>query len=122
MPRNSQCHMTAINATFDLSTNGSIHLPILPSAARIARFCRERRIHRLSLFGSAARGDFVPRQSDVDLLVEYMPGCHPGIGHFKNADDLSEMFGVRVDLNTPAMLGRFLHSVSKEASIIYDDA
>ncbi len=33
----------------------------------------------MSLFGSAAREDFDPARSDVDLLVEYEKGRHPGL-------------------------------------------
>ncbi len=101
---------------------GAGTLPVVPAPERIARFCRDRNIRRLSLFGSAARGNFAAGRSDVDLLVEYRPGCHPGIGHFANADDLAGLFGVRVDLSTPAMLGRFLPGVRREAVVVYDEA
>jgi predicted nucleotidyltransferase len=33
--------------------------------------CRRFHVRRLDLFGSAARGDFDPERSDVDLLVEF---------------------------------------------------
>ena len=44
----------------------------------IAAFCREHRIRRLALFGSALRDDFRP-ESDVDVLVEFEPGAAPGL-------------------------------------------
>ena len=33
--------------------------------------CRRFHVRRLDVFGSAARGDFDPAQSDVDFLVEF---------------------------------------------------
>ena len=114
--------MSGIDAVAARAGGGGTGVPVFPAAERIARFCRERQIRRLSLFGSAVRGDFVPGRSDLDMLVEYRAGCHPGIGHFTNADDLSELFGVRVDLSTGAMLGRFLPTVRREESVIYDEA
>ena len=50
-----------------------IHLPI----AEIADFCRRHRIARLSLFGSVLRDDF-SANSDVDVLVEFLPGMTLG--------------------------------------------
>ena len=45
-------------------------LPIQIDRERIARFCQERGIRKLSLFGSVLRDDFDPQQSDVDVLAE----------------------------------------------------
>ncbi len=46
----------------------------------IAELCRRFHVSRLDVFGSAARGsDFDPDRSDVDVMVTYRPGHHPGI-------------------------------------------
>jgi predicted nucleotidyltransferase len=95
---------------------------LLPSPKRLAAFCREHGIRSLRLFGSANREDFDPARSDVDLLVEYQPGRHPGLGHFTVAEELSEIFGRKVDLNTPAMLGRFLAQAQADATTLYEQA
>ena len=42
-------------------------------ADKIAALCRRYGVAKLSLFGSAARGEMTP-DSDVDLLVEFAPG------------------------------------------------
>jgi len=85
----------------------------------IADFCRRNRIRKLAVFGSALRGDFRP-DSDLDVLVEFQPGAVPGLAFFALQDELSQMFGRLVDLNTPNCLGpEFRDSVVKEAEVLY---
>jgi len=43
----------------------------------IETFCQKHQVQRLSLFGSAVRGDFGPK-SDVDVLVEFRAGARVG--------------------------------------------
>lgn len=65
---------------------------------RIAELCREYHVKELSVFGSAARGDFRP-DSDVDLLVEFEPGARIGlIAHSALQRKLSEILERPVDL------------------------
>jgi len=33
--------------------------------------CQRHEVRRLDLFGSAARGDFQPEQSDLDFIVQF---------------------------------------------------
>jgi len=40
--------------------------------AKLADLCRRYQVRELSLFGSAARGEMRP-DSDIDLLVEFLP-------------------------------------------------
>lgn len=87
--------------------------------AAIAALCRKHHIRRLSLFGSVLGADF-REDSDVDVLVEFEPGCTPGFGFFGIQDELSELLGRKVDLNTPGFLSRhFRDKVLKEAEIEY---
>jgi hypothetical protein len=95
---------------------------VIPSPRTLKAFCKAHAIARLQLFGSAAREDFDPVRSDVDLLVEYEPGRHPGLDHFQIAEELSGMFGRKVDLNTPAMMGRQLQKILHEARLLYGHA
>lgn len=69
----------------------------------IEEFCRRHHIRRLSLFGSVLRCDFRP-DSDVDVLVEFEPGFVPGLAFFGMEQELSQIIGRKVDLNTPAFL------------------
>lgn len=63
-------------------------------------FCHRHGVARLSLFGSALRDALRP-DSDVDLLVSFLPGRTPGLFAFSRMEqELSEMFGRRVDLRT----------------------
>lgn len=93
----------------------------IPTEA-ISAFCRRHRIRRLALFGSVLRDDFGP-ESDVDVLVEFEPGHVPGLAFFGMQDELSEMFGRRVDLNTPGFLSPYFRDrVQAEAAVLYDAA
>jgi len=64
----------------------------------IADFCRQHRIKRLAVFGSAVRKDF-RYTSDVDLLVEFEPDAQVGfIALSRLQRELSAIFGRQVDL------------------------
>lgn len=98
-------------------------LPIVIDREKIARFCQERGIRKLSLFGSVLRDDFDPQHSDVDVLAEFVPGVHPGLKFFGYADELAEIIGRKVDFNTEAWLSRyFREEVLREALPIYEQA
>ena len=90
--------------------------------AEIAEFCRRHRIRRLSLFGSVLRDDFGP-ESDVDVLVEFQPGARVGLRFFTIEQELSEMLGRKVDLNTAGFLSKhFRNDIVAEAEVVYDAA
>ena len=81
----------------------SLDLP----AGRIATFCKDLGIARLSLFGSALRDDFRP-DSDLDLLVEFLPGSGASLLDMAAMEsELSTLVGRKVDLRTPAELSRY---------------
>jgi predicted nucleotidyltransferase len=86
---------------------------------RLAEFCRRNHIRRLALFGSVLRDDFTPG-SDVDVLVEFEPGHTPGLAFITIQDELADLLGRRVDLNTPACLSPyFRQEVLDEAEVLY---
>jgi predicted nucleotidyltransferase len=86
----------------------------------ISHLCRRHRIRRLAVFGSALREDFTP-DSDVDLLVEFDPGAKVGLQFFAIEDELAEIIGRKVDLNTAGFLNqRFRDRVVAEAQVIYE--
>jgi len=88
---------------------------------RIAEFCQRHHIRRLALFGSVLRDDFRP-DSDIDVLVEFDPKHIPGLAFFAMQDELSDVFGRRVDLNTPKFLSRYFRDkVLAEAEVQYGE-
>jgi predicted nucleotidyltransferase len=93
-----------------------------PSEA-IAAFCRRHHIRRLALFGSVLRDDFTD-QSDVDVLVEFEPGHRVGLIRLAGIEEeLSELVGRKVDLNTPGFLSPYFRDrVLAEAEVQYDTA
>ncbi len=85
----------------------------------ITDFCRRHHIQKLALFGSVLREDFRP-DSDVDVLVEFEPDQRVGLAFFAMQDELSELLGRKVDLNTPGFLSRyFRNDVLAEAEVLY---
>jgi uncharacterized protein len=87
---------------------------------RVAEFCRRHHIAHLSLFGSVLRDDFSP-ESDVDVLVQFEPGRTPAWEFFGMQDELTTLFGRRVDLNTPGFLSRYFRDqVQAEAQTLYE--
>ena len=88
----------------------------------IAEFCRRNYIRRLALFGSVLRDDFGP-DSDVDVLVEFDPDHIPGLAFFGMQDELTDMLGRQVDLNTPGFLSSYFRDrVLADAVPLYDAA
>jgi uncharacterized protein len=66
--------------------------------SKLAKICRRYGVQELSVFGSAACGTMRP-DSDIDLLVEFLPEAEPGLlDHAGLMLDLSELIGRKVDL------------------------
>ena len=86
----------------------------------IAAICRRHGVKELSLFGSAARGDFRP-DSDFDFLVDFLPDAKPGLlGLSAMSRELSELLGKKVDLAVkPALKARLRPTVLSEAQLVY---
>ena len=89
---------------------------------KIAAFCRQHHIRKLSLFGSVLRDDF-QADSDVDVLVEFEPGIR--IGFFRMAGlerQLSQLLKRKVDMRTPAELSRYFRDeVMHESEVQYTE-
>lgn len=87
---------------------------------KIREYCATQPIRRLSVFGSAVRNELTP-ESDVDLLVEYIPDAPVGLfamsGHRL---DLIEIVGRDVDLATPNSLSPYIRqAVLDSAELLY---
>jgi uncharacterized protein len=88
--------------------------------AELAEICRRYQIKELSLFGSAVRGEMGP-DSDIDLLVEFLPDAKIGLfEHFDAESELSTLAGRRVDLvSKRALRERLKREILAEARSIY---
>lgn len=80
----------------------------LPQKAELEQFCRDNGIRWFAIYGSALRDDFGP-ESDINVLVDFMPDRIPGLlGVVGMEIALSDLFGGRkVDLRTPNGLSRY---------------
>lgn len=73
----------------------------------LTAFCRKNHIRKLSVFGSALRGELRP-ESDLDILVEFDPDHTPGLFSIVRMEmELSQTLGRRVDLRTPEDLSQY---------------
>lgn len=100
-----------------MSDTVGIDLPL----KEIRRYCDRQPIKRLSLFGSFLHGD-ADLNSDIDLLVEYMPGAPVGLLTMAGQEiELGKILGKRVDLRTAEDLSRyFRQDVVDGARLIYE--
>jgi predicted nucleotidyltransferase len=71
-------------------------------AAEVRRLGERYRVRDIRVFGSFARGDARP-DSDVDLLVEYVPGGS-GFDFERFAQAVEELLGRKVDVATLSSL------------------
>jgi len=87
---------------------------------KLADLCRRYQVRELAVFGSAARGEMRP-DSDVDLLVEFLPEAEIGLlEHAGLMLDLSELLGRRVDLVSKRGLKEMIRdSIIREARPVY---
>lgn len=90
------------------------------SRKKLAEFCKRNHIRKLSVFGSAIKGE-LRKDSDIDILVEFEINFIPGLIKFCGMqNELSDMIGREVDLRTPQDLSRFFRSdVEKYAEVQY---
>ena len=86
---------------------------------KIADFCLRHYIRKLAVFGSVLHGDSRP-DSDLDILVEFELGHVPGLAFFGMEQELSELLGRKVNLNTPQFLSPYFRDeVLAEAEVQY---
>jgi hypothetical protein len=98
----------------------SMNIKIPVDHGQIASFCQRHHIRKFAFFGSVLREDFRP-DSDIDVLVEFEPGYKVGLIRLAGMElELSDLFGRKVDLRTPADLSRyFRQAVVASAEVQY---
>lgn len=93
------------------------------SQDRLKKLCRRYHIRKLSIFGSAARGQLGPR-SDVDLMVEFEPGQAPSLWEGPDLDKaFSALFGNRpVDIVPPEVMRNPYRrqAIQRDLKVLYE--
>jgi len=86
----------------------------------VAEFAIRHGIRRLALFGSVLRTDF-NADSDIDVLVKFIPGRTPGLFALAAMErEFEELLGRRVDLRTYQDLSRYFRDdVAARARVVY---
>ena len=94
-----------------------------PSARRLRALARKYGLRRILAFGSATRADFRP-DSDIDLLVEPVPGHRLGLDERVSLTaDAERLFGRDVDLLTaPVRRASLAQRISRDGVVLYDAA
>jgi len=87
---------------------------------KLMKFCKRNHIRKLSVFGSAIRGE-LQQDSDIDLLVEFEQGHTPGLFSIVKMEmELAEMIGRKVDLRTAEDLSQYFRDeVIRNAKVQY---
>jgi uncharacterized protein len=90
----------------------------------LARLCRQFRVERLELFGSAAKGNFQPDSSDVDFLVTFadaQPGTYAD-RYLGLLLALEQLFQREIDLVTERSIRNpyFRKAVEATRQLVYD--
>jgi len=90
----------------------------------LKRLCRDHRVRRLEVFGSAADGTFDPQHSDIDFLVDFLP-FEPGTAfdtYFDLLESLEALFGRKIDLVDATCLTNpyFIAGVNASRRTVYE--
>ena len=68
------------------------------SVEQLTEFCQRWKVQELALFGWLPREDFCP-DSDIDVLISFTPdNCWTLFDRVDMRDELTEIFGRKVDL------------------------
>jgi uncharacterized protein len=93
------------------------------SIQKITSLCKELKVEKLWIFGSATKASF-SAESDVDFLVSFenMRPEDYAENYFLLAENLEEILGRDVDLVTVNSLSNpyFIQSVEESKTLIYD--
>jgi predicted nucleotidyltransferase len=97
-------HRLAVHETRARYGSGTREPALKVPRRQLEALCRRYGVRRLGMFGSAARGE-AGGASDVDLLVEFKKEAQTSLFDMARLqEELSRLFGRKVDLATPAIL------------------
>lgn len=114
--------MQEVNKKLEREYLMSRTLPITIPKEKLAEFCQQNYIRKLSLFGSVLRDDFTS-ESDVDFLVEFLPDVRVTYCDLVRMErELSGILnGKKVDLRTPAELSRYFRQEVLDTALVQYD-
>lgn len=88
--------------------------------SKITHYLKSMPINKAWIFGSFARNE-ENKNSDIDLLVEFMPNVKIGLQYFRMIDDLERLCGRKIDLVENGMLHPDVVSfVNNDRILIYE--
>ncbi|CAN5254682.1 hypothetical protein BH23BAC1_BH23BAC1_16460 [soil metagenome] len=67
----------------------------------LQQICKHHQVSKLYLFGSAAKGNFDPVKSDLDMVVEFSSSVAPvdyALNYFSFLEALEDLFNKKVEL------------------------
>lgn len=98
---------------------------IVAQRQEIAELCRRHHVRRMAVFGSAARDDFDPSTSDIDLIVEFdeMPIEQYADNKWALEEELANRFSRKIDLLTWSSIQNpyFLGAIQRSCQPVYGD-
>lgn len=99
--------------------NETVQTRLYENENELRKLCDRYGVSRLSVFGSAL-GERFGDESDLDLLVEFLPGRTPGLAFVRLQRELSELIGLDVDLHTQRSLSRYFRdAVLRESRVVF---
>lgn len=88
--------------------------------SKISQYLKSLPINKAWVFGSFARNE-EDKDSDIDLLIEFMPNVKIGLQYFRMIADLEEICGRRIDLVESGMLHPdVLPFINNDRILIYE--
>ena len=124
LPKEKIADAAVVHKYTGVAPSVALHIPWdqVDDYAKLSAYAKERGVRltrQLAVFGSALREDF-RSDSDLDVLVEFDPKHTPGLAFFGMEQELSELLGRKVDLNTPQFLSPYFRDkVLEEAEVQY---
>ncbi len=100
-----------------------MHAIVEEHRAEVEQLCRQYRVRRLDVFGSAVRGGFDTEKSDLDFLVDFEP---PPPGEYRRTyfgllNGLRALFDRKIDLVEDSAIKNpyFRESVDATRELLY---
>jgi predicted nucleotidyltransferase len=93
-----------------------------PYQSEIKKLCQVLAVKRLDLVGSAARDDFRPEASDIDVVIEFQGDEGLFRRYFQLKHGLEKIFGKKVDvLQEEAIKNPYLReSLEEDRTLVYE--